>query len=343
MVAAKVRVGIIGTGGIGYQHAVDIAQLGQAVVVALADPDEQRMHSVASLVGNPTCYTDPNKLIDDSSVDAIVIASPDATHADFILRALALQKPIFCEKPLATSVADALRILEAETRIGRKLIAVGFNRRFDPAHVMVKETIEQGKLGRALLWKGVHRNPSAMYNNEGSFILNNSAGHDVDSARWLLGADVTSVYAWGIRSHDELDESAQDLLCINLEMNNGSRAVGEIYVNARYGYEVAVDVVCQDGVVSTSPRQVVSVRHNRTHGISVLDDFKNYFLDSYAREISQWITSLQTGESFTGADAWDGYCVIVATQAAGKSLALGTSVQVKTIEKPELYKRASHI
>lgn len=338
MFTSDIRVGIIGTGGMGIQHALDIGSVPNAQLVALSDPDEARLHDAAAKTGSPTCYTDPMRLIADDAVDVVIVASPDNTHAAFTMKALELGKPVFCEKPLASTVSEALSIIEKEVAIGQKLVSVGFNRRFDPAHVAVKEMIDSGKIGRPLLWKGAHRNASAMYQTDGAFILNNSAGHDVDSARWLLGSSVKSVYTWGLRSHEELDETARDLLFVNMEMENGTRAVAEVYVNARYGYEVQVEMVCQDGVVSSVPRQPTIVRHDNNRGAFISEDFRAYFIDSYAREITHWLQSLQEGTPFIGADAWDGYCVMATTEAAGKSLQTGTSVPVQTVEQPALYR-----
>jgi myo-inositol 2-dehydrogenase/D-chiro-inositol 1-dehydrogenase len=317
---------------------LDIGSVPRAQLVALSDPDEARLHDVAAKTGSPTCYTDPMRLIADDAVDVVIVASPDNTHAAFTMKALELGKPVFCEKPLASTVSEALSIIEKEVAIGQKLVSVGFNRRFDPAHVAVKEMIDSGKIGRPLLWKGAHRNASAMYQTDGAFILNNSAGHDVDSARWLLGSSVKSVYTWGLRSHEELDVTARDLLFVNMEMENGTRAVAEVYVNARYGYEVQVEMVCQDGVVSSVPRQPTIVRHDNNRGAFISEDFRAYFIDSYAREITHWLQSLQEGTPFIGADAWDGYCVMATTEAAGKSLQTGTSVPVQTVEQPALYR-----
>lgn len=337
MKTSVVPVGVIGTGGMGFQHALNVNSFATGKVVAIADADEKRVKEAATQLGNPTWYTDPLKLIADSEVHAVVIASPDATHAQYVMKALEYEKPVLCEKPLATTVDDALAIIQKEVELKKRLVAVGFQRRFDPTHVAIKEAISNTEMGKTLSWKGVHRNAEAMYGTDGDFILNNSAGHDVDSARWLLDSTVKSVYTLGIKSREELPNNARDLLYVNMVMENGTTAVAEVYVNARYGYEVEVEMVCQNGVVSSIPKHKVSVRHQNNQGSYATSDFRGYFIEGYIAEMEHWLHSLIHGTSFEGASSWDGYCAMITTMAASESLEKGTPVSVITIEKPHIY------
>jgi myo-inositol 2-dehydrogenase/D-chiro-inositol 1-dehydrogenase len=335
-----VSVGIIGAGGMGGQHALNIFSCISGVkLVALCDIDTQRLDRLCALVGYPRQYDSPYALINDPQVEAIIVASPDKTHANYVLAGLEAGKPVFCEKPLAFDQEDAQRILRKEVSLGQRLVSVGFNRRFDPWHLAVREKCLSENLGKPLLWKGVHRNASAMYDTSGSFILNNSAGHDVDSARWLLGSEVSEVFVWGLKSRDELPETAQDLLVLNMGMENGTRSVAEVYVNASYGYEVSVEVVCQNGVVSSLPTEKAVIRRKNEKYVSVSDDFRGYFTESYVAEIASWISSIREKIPFCGADAWDGYSAIVVTQNAGVSLATGKVVKIVLGERPLLYDR----
>jgi len=335
---SQVKIGVIGTGGMGYQHALNVNQFSFGRVVAIADADKTRMEKASKALRNPKCYLDPKELIADPNVDAIIIASPDATHAEYVFKALDYKKPVLCEKPLASTLQEAIDIMEKEVSLNKILVSVGFQRRFDPVHLAIKESIEEEKMGKPLLWKGVHRNPEAMYGTDGDFILNNSAGHDVDSARWLLGSSVKSVYTWGSKTREELPETARDLLFMNMEMENGTHAVAEIFVNARYGYEVELDLICQNGVVSSIPNHKVTVRFQNNEGSFATSDFRGYFAEGYKLELEQWLISLLEGTSFQGANAWDGYCAMVTTITAGESLAKGIPLPVKTIPKPSLYK-----
>jgi myo-inositol 2-dehydrogenase/D-chiro-inositol 1-dehydrogenase len=331
-----IKVGIIGTGSMGANHAITLSRnCPEVVVTALADMDGKRMEVLAQELSNPHCFTDPSSLIEE--VDAVVVASPDATHAGYVMEALELHKPVFCEKPLAGSIEEIHRILSKEQSIGKKLVSVGFNRRFDPHHTAVKQAVDERSLGSPLLWKGEHRNAKAMYHNTGAFILNNSAGHDVDSARWILNSEPREVYCYGIKSRETLGSDACDLLVMNLLMDSGSRALAEVYVNASYGYEVTLQVVCQEGVVQSNPVQLTTLRHANHRKSYVSDDFRSYFARSYALELQEWAASIAEERPFRGADAWDGYMALVTTEAAGKSLKEGTVCQIEAVKKPALY------
>ena len=340
MKSKTLSIGIIGAGGMGGTHALNLySHVVGANLAAVCDTDAKRLHILSSQVGSFQIMKDPFELMDNDSVEAIIIASPDVTHAQYVLHALSLGKPVFCEKPLASDAHEALSLLQKEVEIGKKLVSVGFNRRFDPYHQALKKRLDSGDFGQPLLWKGFHRNASAMYNTSGTFILNNSAGHDVDSAQWILNSSVSEVYTCGIKSRKSLPEDACDLLLVSMRMSDGTRAIGEVYVNAGYGYEVGLEVVCQEGSVSMLPIEQVYARRSGSKGVTVSDDFRSYFAQSYQLEMQSWVKSLLYDTPFEGADAWDGYRAIVVTQTAGRSLLEGVSLPVSYREKPKLYQR----
>ncbi len=330
-----IHVGIIGTGSIGAQHARVLRTIPGAVLFAISDLDVKRMELLSREIGVTRIYKDPNELI--RSVDAVIVASPDKTHAEYVLKALELEKPVFCEKPLASTPQEALDIVKKEVTINKRLVSVGFNRRFDPRHQEVRRTVLEEKLGKPLLWKGYHRNAEAMYDTDGCFILNNSAGHDIDSACWILNSAVKRISTVGMRSRKGLPKEARDLLLVRLEMENGTQAVAEIFVNARYGYEVGLEIVCQDGVVTMGNRQKACLRSGEKRGFKLTSDFREYFFESYRFEITSWIDSLLTSSNFSGASAYDGYRALLTTFAAGKSLMDGVPVKVETVEEPSMY------
>jgi myo-inositol 2-dehydrogenase / D-chiro-inositol 1-dehydrogenase len=334
-----IAVGIIGTGGMGTKHAVNLHRfVGGAKVVALYDLDQNRAAQASAQSGNPKVFDDPIKLIEDPSVEAVLIASPDDTHAKMTLACLKAGKPVLCEKPLATSVEDAIKVLEAEVALGKKLISVGFMRRFDPYHAAVHEKVLSGELGKPLLWKGVHRNASVAFGITGATILTNSAGHDFDSARFQLGEEVEEVYVRGLKSRPELHPDTKDMLLIELFMTNNTMGTAEVYVNDDYGYEVSAEVVCQRGTAVTDQPVRAMVRAQSHRGYYVSADWLSPFTDAYIAEAIDWIESLQSGTAFHGATAWDGYVTMIITAACIQSLQNGTVTPVKLIEKPALYR-----
>jgi myo-inositol 2-dehydrogenase / D-chiro-inositol 1-dehydrogenase len=334
---SNLSIGIIGTGGMGARHTLNLTRyVSGARITAAYDLDQARVAQVAAQV-SATVFDDPLKLIADPDVDAVMIVSPDDTHARFTLACLEAGKPVLCEKPLATSAADAERVLAAEVKTGKRLISVGFMRRFDPQHVAVKQMAGSGAIGQPLLFKGVHRNASQAYGVTGATILTNSAGHDFDSARWLLGEEVQEVYVRGLLSRPELHPDTRDLLMVEMAMSHNRLAVAEVYVNDEYGYEVTAELVCQRGTAATTQPDLALVRAHANRGYSVPLDWLSRFQEAYVEELRAWVGSLQNGQTFPGASAWDGYVTMMVTTACIQSLQSGTVTPVKLIDKPDLY------
>lgn len=333
-----IKLGIIGIGAMGLQHAINVHfHSGESDVAGIYEPDDKRASSALEILNKASRFKDPFELIDSDKINAVIISSPDASHAALVLACLDVKKPVFCEKPLATTTEDLIKILSKEDEIGKKYVSVGFVRRFDSYHVAVKNLACSAEIGKPLLWKGVHRNASAHYDNSGAFILNNSAGHDVDSARWLLGSDVKSIQVKGIKSREEYPDTAQDLLFLQMEMLNGTLAIGEVYVNVDYGYEVITELVCQKGTVTTGQADKAILRCKNNRSMYMTSDFRSYFAEAYLAEITSWIDSINKDQVFTGANAWDGYEAAIVTIAGGTSLHENRVVQVPSIKKPKLY------
>lgn len=317
----QVSVGIIGTGGMGTRHAANLHRhIGGARLTAVYDVDTDRALRAAAEAGGPALFDDPLALVGDPSVDAVIIASPDATHAGLVQACLQQRKPVLCEKPLADSLAEALLIVEAERDLGRRLVSVGLMRRFDPQHLAVRDLVASGRLGRPILYKGVHRNAAIPYDARGAVILTNSAGHDVDAVRWLLGQEVEEVFVRGVRSHATFSDDTTDLLLLQLTLSGDCLATIEVYAAAEYGYEVSAEIVCERGAAITGQPDLAVVRAVGARSAAVPMDWLARFQAAYVAELAQWTRSLQTGTPFDGASAWDGYRALQITDACVRSL-----------------------
>lgn len=337
---ADLAVGVIGTGGMGTRHAQNLHRhVAGARVVGLYDLDQARAAQVAEEVGGAQVFADPVQLINDAAVDAVVIVSPDPTHAAFVHACLRSQKPVLCEKPLATTLEDAQAIIEAEVALGRRLIAVGFMRRFDPQHVAVKQAVADGQVGRPFLFKGVHRNPMILPNVSGPVIVTNSAIHDIDSTRWLLGQEVTEVLVRGARTHANFNDDVLDMQLYSMALTGNCLATIETSVAVEYGYEVLAEVVGERGAaVTTSPADAL-LRSNKTQALAVYQSHLDRFQAAFVPEMIDWVRSVQAGQPFGGASAWDGYMASVVAQSCIQSLLSGAPVKVPTPSRPELYGR----
>src|SRR5438552_6033382 len=335
---ADILVGVIGAGHMGSCHAVNVHRYVKgARVAAIYDLDQERARQVAAECGAAKAFPDPGQLIQDAGVDAVVIASPDPTHAEFVHACLRHHKPVLCEKPLATTADEALKIIEAEQAMGRRFISVGFMRRFDPQHVAVRQVVAAGEIGRPILFKGVHRNPMIPPHLPGEAVVTNSAIHDIDSTRWLLGQEVTEVYVRGVRTHTSFSEETRDMLLLQMVLNGECLATVEVSVAVEYGYEVSAEIVGERGSVLTMQPDDVLVRSQGARSVAVPKDHLTRFQQAYIPELTEWVHSIQSGQAFSGANAWDGYMSLLVTDACVQSLKSGTAVPLSTPAKPGLY------
>jgi len=335
----RVRLGLVGTGKMGEQHAANAYRFAaKAELVALQDPDRGRAERVAAACGGPRVFDTAADLVRWGDVDAVIVAAPDAFHAELVLACIGAGKRVLCEKPLAAAAGDALRVMEAEVAAGERFVSLGFMRRFDPRHLAVKEAAASGAIGRPLLWKGVHRNARTPYDASGPFILVNSAGHDFDSARWLLGEEPLEISVRGLRSRPELPEDSRDLLLVQMAMTNGRLAAGEIFVSADYGYEVSAELVGQSGTATTAQPERLCLRSKAWRGAPVAPDWTEPFQEAYLAELLAWIDSVEEGRDFAGASTWDGYAAMATSAAACVSLLENRVCRVELVEKPTLYR-----
>ncbi|MCE1254129.1 MAG: Gfo/Idh/MocA family oxidoreductase [Anaerolineae bacterium] len=334
-----VSIGIIGVGGMGRRHALNLHNhSGAGYVSALYDLNPVNAAQTAAECGKPRVFDEPLALIHDDNVQAVLIASPDASHMQYVMECLRCRKPVLCEKPLATHPDDALKILETESALGQRLVSVGFMRRFDPQHTAVKRVLSSGSLGKAILYKGTHRNMSIPYSVSGEVIITNSSGHDVDAARWLLGEEVKEVYVCGVRSHAEFSADTTDLLLMQLKLSNDCLASIEVFVSAEYGYEVAAEVVGEHGTAVTAQPAPMVLRQRQSRFSPVAADWLERFDEAYLIEAVEWVQSIHRGQIFNGASAWDGFMALKVSEACIRSFRSGHPEAVSAPERPDFYR-----
>ena len=153
------NVGVVGVGKIGQEHIRRLTEtLAGARVVAVSDADSALAKEVAARLHGASVYAAGKELIAAKEVNAVLVTSWGETHAGYVIAAIKAGKPVFCEKPMATTIADCLAIVDAECGFGRRLVQVGFMRRFDAQYRAMKETIQTGAIGSPLMFHSVHRN-----------------------------------------------------------------------------------------------------------------------------------------------------------------------------------------
>src|SRR5579864_3124156 len=142
-----IRVGIIGTGLVAIEHAQAMALVRETVsLVAATDIDSARLDGFCASFHIPRHYPAANELIDDPEVDLVVITTPPVAHEELVLAALEKNKYVFCEKPLAHSLASAVRIAQVEVRFSGRL-AVSYQLRYEPSYLRLLWLCKNGWLG----------------------------------------------------------------------------------------------------------------------------------------------------------------------------------------------------
>ena len=279
-----VQIGVIGAGIMGADHARTLYRaVAGAELVAIVDADPARAAQVAADCGIAPRQGTAFDLIADSAVEAVLVASPDETHAELVLAAIAAGKPVLCEKPLAATIADCRRILAAEMAGGRRLVQVGYMRRFDPGYRAMKRSLDQGHLGPALFLHCVHRNAVAPGFMTSDMVITNSAVHEIDIARWLLGEDFAQASVITPRRPGGGERRPQFVV---LESRSGVVVDVEAYVDAGYGYDVRAELVCEQGAVSLAPNLPVLQRHAGREGFAVPEDSAAAFCRRLPRPIA---------------------------------------------------------
>jgi myo-inositol 2-dehydrogenase / D-chiro-inositol 1-dehydrogenase len=331
-----IRIGVIGTGVMGADHARTLGRhVSGAVLKAVYDADVTRAKIVADETGAKTVAASPSAIIEDRDIDAVLIASPDATHRELVLACLEAKKPVLCEKPLAPTPSECLDVVAAEAKLGKRLVQIGYMRRFDPSYVDLKVAHRSGELGKALMFHCLHRNVSAPSWFDARMAVTNSAVHEFDIARWLLDDELASAQAYAPGA-SEVEGSPVFLV---LSTAKGVLVTIEVFNNASYGYDVRGELVCEKGTLCL--RQPASIESNAAfaRAIAYPADWRPRFATAYRLQLEAWVHSLDAGTG-EGASAWDGYAASAVAEAGVRSLAGGCPAAIELVEKPPLYSAA---
>ncbi|MFH8468311.1 Gfo/Idh/MocA family protein [Streptomyces sp. NPDC017991] len=321
-----VRVGVIGTGWIGQEHIRRLTDtVTGAEVTAVTDIDAARAEEVAARTG-ARVHASAADLIAADDVDAVLVTSWGPTHAEHVLGAIAAGKQVFCEKPLATTSEDCLRVVEAERAHGRRLVQVGFMRRYDVGYRQLKEVLSAGSIGAPLIVHCAHRNPTVPKSYTSHMAAQDTAVHEIDVLRWLLDDEIVSAQVITPRATSHRHEHLRDPQIMLFETTNGVRIDLEVFVNCQYGYDIQCETVGETGLARLPDPAAVAVRTGGTSGTAVLQDWQGRFVNAFDTEFREWIAGIAAGEEPSGPSAWDGYAATVITDAAVRSLESGGPV-----------------
>lgn len=295
--SSTLSFGLIGAGWIGSFHAETLAsRLPNTRLVAAADP----VPGAAERLSAERSYLDPLELIADPDVDAVAICSPATSHADLVVAAARAGKHVFCEKPMALTLGDADRAIDAAHAAGVAL-QVGFNRRFASDFVAMRSRIDAGDVGTPQMLRSLTRDPGISAEVAARVkpwtIFNETLIHDFDTLCWLNpGARVTEVYAQAdALVHPQFaTQGFLDSSVVQLRFDNGAFAIAEASFQAVYGYDIRGEVFGSGGVLQAGRAPERAGRMNT-----------ELFADAYTSQFAHFADCVLTGAqpSVTGHDA----------------------------------------
>ena len=324
----SVRIGVIGAGRIGKIHAENLARLVpgarlEGIADVMLTPE---MEAWARTLGTRLVTKDPQVLLDDKDIDAVIICSSTDTHADFTVAAAKAGKHVFCEKPVDLAVPKVLSALEAVRQAGVKL-QVGFNRRFDHNFRRIRELGKAGELGQIHIVKICSRDPApppASYVAVSGGIFLDMMIHDFDMARFQAGSDIVEVHAFGAALVDpEIGKAGDvDTAVVSLKFANGAIGVIDNSRRAAYGYDQRVEVFGSKGSASAENDTPTTVKHSNEAGV-ISDKPLYFFLERYkAAFVDEMVAFVDAiiKKTATAVDGKDGLEDLLVALAAGKSL-----------------------
>lgn len=312
-----VKVGSVGLGRLGYEHAKNLAtQVPGCELAAICDVDANRVKEVAAELGVPNTYTDFEEMCKNPELDAIVIVSPSFLHCQQIEIAMNHGKHVFCEKPLGTDVAQckaAEKVIEAHPDL---IFQLGFMRRFDKSYAEAKRKIDNGDIGKVVLVRSYTQDPRSTIESTLKFAPHSGGQyldmcvHDIDLIRWFTGSDVKNVWAIGgvfeFDLYKELNDA--DNAAATIQMENG--AMGFMFTNRTHGAgcNVETEIIGTHGtlrIANVGAKNLLQIVDGAGAREEYYPDFLSRWHQAYINEIQEFVACINEGRK-AGITVYDG-------------------------------------
>lgn len=326
---ATLNVGLVGAGRIGQVHATTLARgLARARLAGIADVNGKVAKETAARLDCPRWTNDAMQLIRDPAFQAIVIASPNDTHAGLIFACAESGKAIFCEKPIDKDLADTDQALAAVASAGVPL-QMGFQRRYDAAHRETRRLVESGALGRLLFAHSHTRDPEpppATIMAASGGVFRDTCVHDFDALRWIVGAEIVEVTAVSsVGPETSFTSSGEaDVAAIAVRFANGTIGHIDAVRGVLYGYDVRTEVIGSEATAMGGYHRDTPVTLFKPDGVTHdhVFWFPQRFGQAYIDEITAWVDNVLEGRPVTPTGE-DGRQALVVAMAAEESVKQG--------------------
>ncbi|CAN5508856.1 Gfo/Idh/MocA family oxidoreductase [soil metagenome] len=338
MSASAVRVGLVGLGVMGMGHLQIVRKLQPwAHVVALADSHRPFVERAAAQVPDAVTFDDPVECVNSADVDAVIVATADQTHRSIVEACISRGIHVLCEKPLTTTARHSLAVVNAEHAGGRRLVQVGYMRRYDQEYQHIRQILQSHHVGDPVLISQRHRNPLAVNDFDAEKLITSSAAHDIDIFRWLTNENVAEVTSHAMESPD----GATLTVLITLQSPSGVLGAIELSRGPGLQYEIGLDVVADHGSVSLGRPPMTSVAMGDRIGAQRLPKtWIERFAGAYQAQDVAWITSVAS-RHIVGPSAYDGYAANAAIDAALEALRSGRRATVAQMPAPTVVAHAT--
>jgi myo-inositol 2-dehydrogenase/D-chiro-inositol 1-dehydrogenase len=324
----ELRIAVLGVGMMGAFHVDTLSKRVRGAQVSVVnDFMADKAAEVAGAIG-ARAEGDPIAAINDPDVDAVLIASPGDAHAEQLNACLDRGIPVLCEKPLTTDIGSAYAIVQKERALGRQLIQVGFMRRFDPEYAALRKLIGEGELGRPLIVHCAHRNAAVGDHFNSEFMIRDSVVHEVDSVRFLLDDEITSIEVIKGAATGSAPHGTHDPMLVIFETESGAIVTDEIFVRTGVAYEVRTEVVGEKGSAFIGLDQNLQLKSTDGRwGGKITPSFLERFGRAYEIELQRWVEAAKAG-TIDGPSAWDGYAAVAVCEAGVQALRSGVKFHV---------------
>lgn len=292
----KLKIGIIGCGRIGRTHAISlVTRIPGAELVCVSDVFESAALKCAQTFNVPMACTDPQDLINNAAVEAVIVCSPTDTHADIIRAAAAAGKHVFCEKPVDKSLAVIDELAAVVRDAGIKFF-LGFQRRFDAHFQRARAAVQSGAVGTPVKLHLVSRDPAPPpvgYLKQSGGLFLDMASHDFDMARFLVGADIAEITAVAVARDPEIGAigDVDHTLC-TIKFDNGCVGVIDNSRSSALGYDQRAELFGTDGssfVGNLVPNTCSATDKDGHHRDAPLNFFMERYADAYVQEMNAFV------------------------------------------------------
>lgn len=337
MATGELGVVVVGAGAMGLDHVGRLTRAtAGARVAAVVEPDPARLDAALRQAPDAVGYAELDVALAAGGIDACLIASPGPQHEEAVLTCLNAGVPTLCEKPLCPDVAGARRVVDAEVAGGRRLIQVGFMRRFDAEYRQLRDLIAGRDAGELLMVHAAHRNPSVAGDYRDSMLITDSVVHEFDVIPWLAASSVVSVEVRRGRPNPHSPEGLREPILVLMELASGVLVDVEMNVSARFGYQVTTEAVLAEAVARIGEPSGLRLWQSGAARRTEHLDYRTRFAQAYDAQVQAWVDAVRAGVA-TGPSAWDGYLAALCCEAGVAALDRPGRVAVEHPDAPELY------